>query len=285
MLVSLRAIGRSGKIINKADCYTSNILSQLRSFDDWTEEDLYACMGRPSKHQLRRLDGGPRGSSAPEYTVDPGDVIALESRLRTDRILLIDFGAAFYHDERPPVVYTPAPLTSPEIHFGGEITSAVDKWAFGCLLYELCADRTLIKLLFGWNNDAKKDQVAMLGKPPDALWQNWEEGGKHFHSDRTPKESQGRRLKVDTLSLEQRVRNLESPWANETTVLWSLRRCHRTSRTCMISLRASSSTTLEHGSHLRPFRPILSSKARRFLQLSCTPSLLWVAGPGIELGE
>jgi len=197
--------------IAHGDCYTSNILSQLLPFDEWSEEEIYACMGQPIKHQVRRLDGKARGNNAPEYTVNPGDVVALEARLPTDRILLIDFGAAFYHHERPSEIFTPAPFASPEILFGSELTSAVDKWAFGCLLYELCADRSLIKLLFGWNNDALKDQVAMLGKPPEALWQTWKERDKYFHPDGTPKDAEGRRLKVKPLTLEQRVRNLEKP--------------------------------------------------------------------------
>lgn len=196
-----------------ADYYTSNILFQLLPFDDWTEEELYVCLGQPIKHQTRRLDGEPRGNNAPEYTVDPADIAKLEARLQTDRILLIDFGAAFYHHERPERIFTPAPFASPEILFDGELTFAVDEWAFGCILYELCADRTLVKLLFGWNNDAMKDLVAMLGKPPDALWQNWEGRNKYFHPDGTPKEAQGRRLKVHPLSLKQRVRNLEKPLA------------------------------------------------------------------------
>jgi serine/threonine protein kinase len=195
----------------KTDCYTSNILSQLLPFDDWTEEELYACLGQPVKHQIRRLDGALRDKSVPEYTVEPADITSLEARLQTDRILLIDFGAAFYDYERPDQIFTPAPFASPEILFGGELTSAVDKWAFGCILYELCADRSLVKLLFGWNNDAMKDQVAMLGKPPDALWQKWEGKDKYFHPNGTPREAQGRRLKVHPLSLKQRVRNLEKP--------------------------------------------------------------------------
>jgi serine/threonine-protein kinase SRPK3 len=86
-------------------------------------------------------------------------------------------GAAFYHTEIPDHIWTPAPHSAPEIVFNGALTYQVDKWAFGCLLYELCADHTLIKLLFGWNNDAMKDQVAMLGKPPDALWDDLKEKG------------------------------------------------------------------------------------------------------------
>ncbi|UKZ47256.1 hypothetical protein TrVGV298_001473 [Trichoderma virens] len=197
--------------IAHGDCYTSNILSQLQNFDEWSEEEVYACMGQPNKHPVRRLDGQPRTDNAPEYTVDPGNTVALEKRLPTDRILLIDLGAAFYHGEHLDHIWTPAPHSAPEIVFGGDLTFQVDKWAFGCLLYELCADHTLVKLLFGWNNDAMKDQVSMLGKPPDALWRNWEARDKYFHPDGTPKEAQGRRLKVKPLSLEQRVRNLDKP--------------------------------------------------------------------------
>lgn len=193
------------------DCYTSNILFQLQSFDEWSEEEVYACMGQPNKHPVRRLDGQPRADNAPEYTVDSGDVVALEKRLPTDQVLLIDLGAAFYHGEDLDHIWTPAPHSAPEIVFGGDLTYQVDKWAFGCLLYELCADHSLVKLLFGWNNDAMKDQIAMLGKPPDALWKNWGAKDKYFHPDGIPKEAHGRRLKVEPLSLEQRVRNLDKP--------------------------------------------------------------------------
>lgn len=172
-------------------------------------------MGQPIKHRVRRLDGEPSGDSAPEYTVNPGDISALEKRLRTDRILLIDFRASFYHHGQPSQIFTPAPYAAPEILFNGKLTSAVDKWAFGCLLYELCNNRTLFKLLFGWNEDARKDQVATLEKPPEELWQNWRDRGKYFHADGTPKEAQGRRLKVKPLPLEQRVRNLEKPLSEQ----------------------------------------------------------------------
>lgn len=197
--------------VMQTDCYTSNILSKLLPFDDWSEDDIYACLGQPNKHHVRRLDGEPRNQNAPEYTVDPGNVAALEARCQTNEVILIDVGSGFFHDEKPPHIFTPAPHAAPEILFRGELTAAVDQWAFGCLLYELCAGRTLVKLLFGWNNDAMKDQVAMLGKPCDALWQNWEGRDKYFHPDGTPKGAQGRRLKVQPLSLEQRVRNLQKP--------------------------------------------------------------------------
>ncbi|KAH8695783.1 hypothetical protein GQ44DRAFT_733732 [Phaeosphaeriaceae sp. PMI808] len=151
-----------------------------------------------------------RGPNVPEYTVEPGDMITLEARLPTNRVLLIDFGAAFYYHERPTQIFTPAPYASPEILFQGGLTPAVDKWAFGCLLYEFCSDRSFIKLLFGCNNDAIKDQVAMLGKPPDTLWKNWTNRHKYFEGG-TSKESESRRLKVEPPSLLQRVRIVKKP--------------------------------------------------------------------------
>jgi serine/threonine-protein kinase SRPK3 len=193
------------------DCYTSNILMQLAGFDDWSDEDVYACMGQPIKHQVHRIDQGPRGDGAPEYTVKTGNIAALDARLATDKILLIDFGESFYHHERPAKIITPAPFASPEIVFQAEITQAIDKWAFGCLLYEICADHSLFKMIFGWFNDTLKDQVAMLGKPEEEIWQKWEGRENYFHSDGTPKEAEGRRIKVEPYPLEQRVRNIGVP--------------------------------------------------------------------------
>jgi serine/threonine-protein kinase SRPK3 len=170
-------------------------------------------MGEPVKHEVRRLDGAPLGEGTPEYTVKVGNVAALEARLDTDRIVLVDFGESFYHHEKPTEVVTPAPFASPEIVFGTDITPAIDKWAFACVLYELAADHSLFKMIFGWFNDTLKDQVSMLGKPPEDTWTKWEGRTKYFHDDGTPKEPEGRRLKVEPLSLEQRVRNIGKPLA------------------------------------------------------------------------
>ncbi|KAF2124975.1 kinase domain-containing protein [Dothidotthia symphoricarpi CBS 119687] len=194
--------------ITHGDCYTSNILMQLAKFDDWADSDVYEVLGQPIEHEVRRLDGAPLANNAPKYTVKPGNIGALEGRLTLNKILLIDFGESFYHHERPEEITTPAPFASPEIVFGTEITPAIDNWAFACILYELAADHTLFKMIFGWFNDTLKDQVAMLGKPPDAMWEKWGGREKYFHPDGTSKESEGRRLKVEPYPLEQRVRNI-----------------------------------------------------------------------------
>ncbi|KAF2676241.1 kinase domain-containing protein [Lentithecium fluviatile CBS 122367] len=199
--------------IAHGDCYTSNILTRLQNFDDWSEEDIYETMGQPVKHMVWRLDGDPRGDNAPEYTVQVGNVAALDARLATDRIVLVDFGEAFYHEERPKKIVTPAPFASPEIVFGTEITPAHDQWAFACILYEIAADHSLFKMIFGWFNDTLKDQVAMLGKPPQDAWERWDGRTKYFHHDGTPKEAEGRRLTVRPLTLKQRVRNISKPLA------------------------------------------------------------------------
>ena len=190
------------------DCYSSNILERLANFDKWTEEQIYEATGHPVRHEVRRLDGKPLGENAPAYTVRNANVATLGAQLATDEIVLIDFGESFYHHERPAEITTPAPSAAPEIVFGTEITPAIDKWAFACILYELAADHSLLKMIFGWFNDTLKDQVAMLGKPPENVWKQWEGRNKYFHEDGTPKEAEGRRLKVHPDTLEHRVRNI-----------------------------------------------------------------------------
>lgn len=114
-------------LIAVLDCFSSNILERLANFDEWTEEQIYEIMGKPIKHDVRRLDGFPLGDSAPPYTVEIGNMDALGARLSTDDIVLIDFGESFYHHERPAKITTPAPSAAPEIVFGVEITPAIDK--------------------------------------------------------------------------------------------------------------------------------------------------------------
>ena len=49
------------------DCYSSNILSELLPFDDWPNQDIYACIGQPIKYCVRHLNGEWRKETVPEY--------------------------------------------------------------------------------------------------------------------------------------------------------------------------------------------------------------------------
>lgn len=132
---------------------------------------------------------------------------ALEEKLSIPKILIIDFGQAFYHHESPDVL-TPKLFMAPEILFSQSRSPALDQWQLGCTTFELCSGYSLLRMLFGAKTDVMKDVVAMLGKPPDAMWRNWKERETYFHDDGSPKPAVGRRIPVKTYPLMERVRDI-----------------------------------------------------------------------------
>jgi serine/threonine protein kinase len=129
----------------------------------------------------------PVAGSAPAYLVHPCNISALTERLLLNRILLIDFGASFFFDAAPTDIRAPAQYTPPEVLYGtGIVTPAIDQWTLGCLLFEICAGYTLFKMLFNPQTDVLKDLVSMMGKPPEWMWELWEERKRYFHNDGSP---------------------------------------------------------------------------------------------------
>ena len=136
--------------------------------------------------------------------MQPLDRQELEKRLAIPKILIIDFGQAFYSNE-PPNTLTPKIFSAPEILFATEVTEATDQWQMGCLIFELCSGFSLFSSLFDPKMDVLKDIVSMLGKPPDTMWQRWQERDKYFEDDGTPKEARGRIIPVKPYRLIDRV--------------------------------------------------------------------------------
>ncbi|KAL9098801.1 MAG: hypothetical protein Q9163_005600 [Psora crenata] len=187
-----------------ADLYTSNILLQLANFDSWSENDIYDCVGQPVEEPVQRRDGGSIDETVPQYLVQPCNMRALEDRLSLARIMIIDFGQAFYHDETPDVL-TPKQFSAPEVLFGTAITPATDQWQLGCTIFEVCSGYSLLNMLFNPKMDVMKDMVAMLGKPPDTMWQRWKERENYFEADGAPKAATGRKIAVRPYPLVDRV--------------------------------------------------------------------------------
>ena len=185
------------------------MLQKLQDFSQWTVDEVYDCLGPIIKHPIQRVDDGPLEEGAPAYLVQPGNMANLEKRLSIDQVLIIDFGSAFFLHENPTSVATPPPFKAPESLFGGKLTSALDIWSLGCNLFEMCSGYCLLKMLFEPKADVRKDMVAMLGKPPEAMWQAWSEREKYFESDGTPKASEDRQIAVKVYPLSDRVRDIE----------------------------------------------------------------------------
>lgn len=165
-------------------------------------------MGYPFKEKVRRLDSGPLDNTVPSYTVKPGDLLSLEQRIVIPKALIIDFGQAFYLHESPGRITTPAQFSSPEVLYRTKVTPAIDKWSLGCTVFEICSGYSLFKMIFNPRIDVLKDMVAMLGKPPEAMWQLWDERQKYFNADGTPKKAVGRQIEVSRYPLLNRVQDI-----------------------------------------------------------------------------
>ena len=157
---------------------------------------------------MSRADGQPVGQSAPSYTVATPDLERLEEQLPTDKILIVDFGQAFFHGDHLEDLVTPAVFTAPEILFHGTISEAADIWSLGCTIFEVFAGYSLVKMLFAPSTDARKDLVSLLGKPPQAYWETWKERGAYFDESGCPKQDIGHKLPVRLYPLEDRISDI-----------------------------------------------------------------------------
>ena len=159
----------------------------------------------PVREAVQRLDGTSPDNTAPRYCVQRPDFTAFEKRLLINKVLLIDFGQAFRFEEPPLRIATPAQYSAPEVLYRRPLSPAIDKWALGCTIFELCSGYSLFKMIFNPRIDVMKDMVSVLGKPPDDMWEEWEGRTKYFEPDGTPKEPVGRSIPVIPFSLRRRV--------------------------------------------------------------------------------
>ncbi|KAI0868801.1 kinase domain-containing protein [Hypoxylon argillaceum] len=177
--------------VGHGDMYTGNILFQLDNFDSWSDEEVYKCMGHPEREPVVRRDGEPVEQCAPSYIVRSGDLTRLEKRLLLFRLLLVDFGGAYFLDNPPPKTTTPSQYSAPEVLRALGVSPASDVWALGCATFEICAGYTLFKALFN---------------PP--IWLAWEERSNYFDGDGNSIKKSEHSMLVKHYSLHDRIRDM-----------------------------------------------------------------------------
>jgi serine/threonine-protein kinase SRPK3 len=193
------------------DLYTGNVLLQVGNFDSWSEEEVYRYLGTPVKKGIFSADGAPIRSHAPAYIVHPGKLFLLEEQLRISKILIIDFGQAYFLEEPPKKIITPQQFSAPELLYPDtqqEVSAASDRWAVGCIIFKICTGYTLFKALFNPRYDALKDIVAMLGRYLDLMWQSWGQRSRYFDSNGVPIKAGKDAISVKPYSLRARIRNI-----------------------------------------------------------------------------
>jgi serine/threonine-protein kinase SRPK3 len=89
----------------------------------------------------------------------------------SSNVLITDFGEAFFKDNVPKGLGTPASFSAPELCFGYQPSCAVDLWALGCLIFEIHTFRVLVPTIFGSDQEALAMAIETVGALPEA-WQH-----------------------------------------------------------------------------------------------------------------
>ncbi|KAK9358957.1 kinase-like domain-containing protein [Lipomyces starkeyi] len=133
------------------DLNTSNVLIQLAHADSWSDQYVYELLGLPVTDEVRLWSGELNNMvSAPEYLVEPANLSNHESKMFTEKVLLVDYGQSFIlHSPLPQneVGYTMS-YCAPELYFEGH---------------------------------------ASVGKLPEPWWSSWEKHDVYFDEDGKPK--------------------------------------------------------------------------------------------------
>lgn len=135
-------------------------------------------------------DGSPVEPRAPPYVVDTYDNSRLcSSTYLHEEVVLIDFGQAFFVNNKPPD-YHPATqihYLAPEMHFEDKVGFASDIWALACLLFQIRAGYGLFDAFFRDTDFTFKRVVQIFGKFPEPWWLSWEARSSWFDQDGEPK--------------------------------------------------------------------------------------------------
>jgi len=147
------------------------VLFEIIGLQDWTEDEIYRYLGPPKTDPLLFLDGTSAQPFAPTNVVDALDYSHLDMKYLSSNVLITDFGEAFFTDDVPKGLGTPASFSAPELLFGYQPSCAVDLWALGCLIFEIFTFRVLIPTFFGSDLEALAMAIETVGALPEA-WYN-----------------------------------------------------------------------------------------------------------------
>ncbi|KAG6871186.1 hypothetical protein C0992_011547, partial [Termitomyces sp. T32_za158] len=172
------------------DLHHHNILFEIPDFHSWSVEKVYHYLGEPKKKPVERMDGAPITPAAPSYVVMPSDLLQLAGLICDSNdcsIKITDFGEAFLtSDPEKPFPNIPIALAAPEIIFhDSNISSKVDIWSLGCLIFELFSKHWLFDSFFKDRDEILIEMVRTLGKLPERWWTAWEARDQFLEEDGT----------------------------------------------------------------------------------------------------
>ncbi|KAI1173944.1 kinase-like protein [Nemania sp. FL0916] len=128
------------------DIHTKNIAFPMPNLDELSESQFIDRFGLPKAVKAYGMGEQPSSTvHAPPYILDTLS-FANEDSLHllgtNPQVKIIDFDTAFPESHPPDRSVTPIVLRPPEAIFGERQDRHVDRWAMGCLLFELVCGQT-----------------------------------------------------------------------------------------------------------------------------------------------
>ncbi|KAG8624535.1 hypothetical protein KVT40_007602 [Elsinoe batatas] len=169
--------------VTHGDVQPGNILFPIQELDSLPEDELRQDEGQHhSTFELKRLDG-LEDHWAPKKLFVKQNLTKYAQLGRDLSVKLSDLGSAFWSDQPPKETVTPIGLRAPELILGHHpITTGIDVWAIGCLIYEFLTGEALF-VVASWGQDQSDleetddDHISqlhdILGPLPEDLKAAW----------------------------------------------------------------------------------------------------------------
>lgn len=216
------------------DLHEANIVFDVPGITEWqSNADVISHLGRPI------VDVMPehlRHPGSPEYfvrSVHERRWWELCFRRQTaPTIKVIDFSEASFlkpGESIDKVLHTATSTAAPEAAFGDLVTSAVDVWAMGCIIFSSMADHPIWDAIFT-DDEIFIQWTLALGRLPDRWWNAWGSGGQYFNEEgdlladyerlREPDSAIGERV----LNLAHKIRTGSAEWVGDGQLMAEFRR-------------------------------------------------------------
>ncbi|KAJ5142661.1 kinase-like protein [Penicillium bovifimosum] len=162
------------------DLHLGNILLKVPpNFDQLSLEQLYEKYGAPQLDPVVRLDGNPLPPGVPSHGIVPIWLGKASEKitLSDTRVLLTDFGEAFFPSEEPKhESRTPLVIRPPEVRFepNDPLSFPSDIWTLACSIWDIVSQRPIFEWWFVTEDYITREHVDILGVLPPEWWRRWE---------------------------------------------------------------------------------------------------------------
>ncbi|KAI1024300.1 hypothetical protein LB504_005524 [Fusarium proliferatum] len=171
------------------DLHLGNFLLRLPStIDHLSDKQIYEKFSPPRPEPVVREDGQPLPSGVPDHVYWPIWMAEGGNRLSLSesKILLADFGTAFYPHRRPRSgSSTPLDISPAEARFEPTtpLSFSADIWSLAHAIWTVMGLKTIFGSFLLSEDDVTQEQVDTLGILPDEWWNKWEARSRWFMED------------------------------------------------------------------------------------------------------